>query len=309
MHRRALLSGLLALAGCGPRRLSPPPSAPRVSTAAELVPADLDVVARLDLARMKAALGGLTSELLSRDVLSRAAGDDGDEPDALIIESLLGAELVYLGYRPNEQLLPLDRVLALEGRFERLATPPGFSAAIDVGADVRYWERRPGTKPLARSGVARIYAAGERVRAFVSEAEIDAVERTLRGLSGARRLTPPEEGSLSLALRPRRLGRLTHGVLRELLEEAKTFDAVIDLESDGGKLRLTLVMAEPAHAERLAQAGKDVLGRALGERAERARLDVVAESVTLSLKANRAELGRALSCLRAGAASASECAW
>lgn len=309
MHRRALLSGLLALAGCGPRRLSPPPSAPRVSSAAELIPADLDVVARLDLARMKAALGGLTSDMLSRDVLSRAAGANGDEPDDVLIASLLDAELVYLGYRPSEQLLPLDRVLALEGRFERLPTPPGFSAAIDVGADVRYWDRRPGTKPLPRSGVARIYAAGERVRAFVSEAEIDALERTLSGLSGARRLSPPEEGSLSLALRPRLLGRLTHGLLRELLEEAKTFEAVIDLESDGGKLRLTLVMAEPGHAERLAQAGKDVLRRALGERADRARVDVVGDSLTASVKASRAELGQALACLRGGPASANECAW
>jgi hypothetical protein len=304
MHRRALLSGLLALAACGPRRLAPPPSAPRVSSAAELIPADLDVVARLDMARMRAVLGGLTSDLLSREVLSRTSTEDGDEPDELLVRSLLEAELVYLGYRPNEHLLPLDRVLALEGRFEQLSQPRGFSAAIDLGADVRYWDKQPGAKPLARSAVARIYAAGERVRAFVSEAEIDALERTLNGFSGPRRLAPPEEGSLSLALRPRLLGRLARGTLRELLDEARTLDAVLELESDGGKLTLALVTAEPAHAERVALAGEDVLARVLGDGAAKARLDVVGERLTLSLKASRAELSRAFGCLRGGSTSA-----
>jgi len=298
MQRRALLSGLLALAACGPRRLPPPPSAPRVSAAAELIPPDLDVVARLDMARMKAALGGLTSELLSRDVLSRTAGEQGDEPDALIVESLLQADVVYLGYRPSPQLLPLDRVLALEGRFEPLRPPPGFSAVVDLGADVRYWERRTRDRPLPRSGVARIYAAGDRLRAFVSEAEIDAVERTLSGLGSSRRLSPAEEGTLSLALRPRVLGRLVNGTLRELLEDSESLGVVLELESDGGKLTLTIVTAEPAHAEQLSRAGRDVLVRLLGARAESARLEVVGDRLRLSMRASRAELSGVLGCLR-----------
>jgi hypothetical protein len=312
MHRRALLSGLAALAACGPRRLSPPPAAPRIGAAAELIPADLDVVARLDMGRMKAALGGLTPELVSRDVLARTAGEKGDEPDQLVVSSLLEAELVYLGYRPSPQLLPLDRVLALQGRFEPLATPPGFSAPVDLGADLRYWERLPGAKPGARSAIARIYALGERVRAFVSEAEIDAVERNLEGLAGPRQLLAPEEGSLSLSLRPRLLGRLTSGTLRELLEESRSLDVVLELDSDGGKLRAALVTAEPAHAEQLAKAGRGVLDRALGDRAGRARLDVVGERLSLSLTASRAELSSAFGCLREHSvpgAGATECPW
>lgn len=309
MHRRVLLSGLLALAACGPRRVAPPPATPRLTGAVDLISPDLDVVARLDMARMKAALGGLTAELLSRDVLARTAGERGDEPDELVVESLLQADVVYLGYRPSPQLLPLDRVLALEGHFEPLGRPRGFSAPTDLGGDLRYWERRREAGPLPRSGVARIYAAGDRVRAFVSEAELDAVERALGGSSAARRLSPPEEGSLSLSLRPRLLGQYVHGTLRELLEDAQALALVIELESDAGKVTLTLVAAEPAHAERLAAASKDALRRVLGERADTVRLDVVGERLTLSLKASRAELGGLLACARAGSPSAPGCAW
>lgn len=309
MHRRALLSSLLALVACAPQRLPPPPPAPRVGAASELIPADLDVVVRLDLSRMRAALGGLTPELLSRDLLSRAAGDRGEEPDELVVRSLLRADVVHLAYRPSAELLPLDRVLVLQGDFGALARPPGFSAPTDLGADLRYWEKAPGPAPLSRSAVARLYALGERALVFVSEAEIDAVERALSGLGGPRRLSAPAEGALSLALRPRLLAPLTRGTLRELLEEAERFEAVVDLESDGARLALVLVAAEPAHAQELARAGQQVLARALGDRAKAARLSVVAERLTFDLRASREELGAALGCLRPGGASASGCPW
>jgi hypothetical protein len=311
MRRRALLLGLggLALGACGPRHLPPPPSAPPLVTAAELIPADLDVVARLDMTRIKAALGTLTPEALARDVLARGAGANGDEPDELLVASMLSADVVYLGYRPDPSLLPLDRVLALQGRFEPLTRPPsGFAPAIDLGADLRYWDKLPG-RPLPRASVARLYAQGDRVRAFVSEAELDAVERALEGLAGPRRLLAPEEGSLSLSARPQRLGRLVSGSLRELLEAAKLLELVIDLESDAAKLKLTLTTAEPAHAEQLASAGKLALSRALGEQAERAELRVDAERVTLSYVASRAELAALLGCLQGGTGSAAQCPW
>src|SRR5258706_1910839 len=216
MHSRALLLSLGALGlACGARQIPPPPPAPRVVSAAELMPADLDIVARLDMAGMKAAVGVITRERWSRDVLSQSAGTNGDEPDELIVKSLLNADVVYLGYRPSPLLLPLDRVLSLEGHFEQLTRPPnGFSGATDLGGDLRYWDKKPG-QSVQRAGVFRLYALGTRLRAFVSEAELDSVERALDGLAGARRLVPPEEGALSIAARPLLLGHLAGGTLRE----------------------------------------------------------------------------------------------
>src|SRR5258706_10180491 len=139
MQRRALL-GLFALAAaCGARPLPPPPAPPHVTAPAELIPPDLDVVVRLDLSRVKAALGSATVSKLAGDVLARGAPKQS--ADELLFASLLEADVVYLGYRPSTLGAPLDRVLALQGRFTQLMHPPsGLSSATDLSADVRYWD-------------------------------------------------------------------------------------------------------------------------------------------------------------------------
>lgn len=309
MRRRALLLGLSALA-CGPKALPALPPAPAIASAAELIPPDLDVVVRLDLARVKAALGVTALTELSRQVLAHDSG--GQEPDELVIASLLAADQVYLGYRPGALLTPLDRVLALQGHFEPLLhPPPGFSGATDLGRDLRYWDRREA--PASRGSVARVYALGERVRAFVSEAELDAVERALGEQGSPRRLEPPEEGTLSLAARPRLLGRLAgNGTLRELLEDAKALRAVVDLESDGVRLKLELLLLNSDQAQQLARAGKLVLARALGTTLE-VTLSAESERVLLVARLTRAQLAPLLSCFWGGpagaAASANACPW
>jgi hypothetical protein len=311
MRRRELMGALGALAlGCGPRRLPAPPDAPRIVSAAELIPADLDVVARLDLAKMRAALGGVTSDLLSREVLAK--GTQGEEaPPPFLIGSLLEADVVYLGYRPSPLLAPLDRVLALQGSFTPLTkAPEGFSGGVDLGADLRYWDRAPGAK-LSRTGVARIYALGNRVRAFVSEAELDAVECALEDGAGEgpRRLTAPEAGALSLAARPALLGRLAGGTLRDILQQAKALQLTVDLESDVASLKAALVTASVEDATTLERAGQLVLGRALGEHARRAELSAVSDRVTLSYRVRREALAPLFACLQGGVASVSQCPW
>jgi hypothetical protein len=290
MRRRVLLGALATLpVGCGPRRLPAPPDAPRVVSASDLIPPDLDVIARLDMAKMKATLGALTPQLLSREVLARG-NSDGEAPEELVVESLLEADVAYLGYRPSPLLLPLDRVLALQGRFTAITkTPVGFQGRVDLGADLRYWDRRT-TKPLARSASARFYAAGSRVRAFVSEAELDAVERALERLGEPRPLSAPEEGALSLAARPQVLSRLVSGTLRDLLQESKSLEVVVDLESDFASLRASLQTSSAEHAEQLASAGEAVIHSALRDYASRAKLQAVEGRVSLTLRVSREEL-------------------
>jgi hypothetical protein len=305
MQRRALLLGLSAVA-CGPKPLAAPPPAPAVSSAVELIPADLDVVVRLDLGRVKAALGAVALTALAHEVLARDSAGQG--PDQLVVSSLLAADQVYLAYRPSPVWAPLDRVLALQGRFEPLVrAPAGFSGATDLGGDVRYWDNKT---PTTRGGVARIYAVGQRALGFVSEAELDAVERRLAGFSSPRRLEPPEEGTLSLAARPRLLGRLVgSGTLRDLLEEGKALRAVADLESDGVRFKLELLLADAEQAEGLASAGKLALARALGDAAIEVALVAESDRVVLSARLSRAQLAPLLACWWAGPASASTCPW
>jgi hypothetical protein len=307
MQRRGLLLALSALGvACGPKPLSAPPSAPAVVSAADLIPADLDVVVRFDLGRVKAALGATVLAALSREVLSAAGGSE--HSDALVLESLLSADMVFLGYRPSPILAPLDRVLALQGSFEQLARPPlGFANAVDLGGDVRYFDRRSSTS-LARGAVARIYSASTRVRAFVSEAEIDAVERVLATGGAERQLSPPEEGTLSLAARPWLVTRFGgRGALRDLLDSARALHAVADLESDGVRLELALELAKPEQAEALAAAARPVLQRLGGALAARGELKAEGTRLVLEARLERAQLLPLLGCLRGG--SGSDCAW
>src|SRR5260370_41317379 len=99
MQRRSLLFGLVALlAACGPKPLAAPPPAPRLTSAAELIPPDLDIVLRLDLARVKAALGATALSALAGQVLARGKADAG--AGHLVVSSLVGARQVELGFRP-----------------------------------------------------------------------------------------------------------------------------------------------------------------------------------------------------------------
>lgn len=306
MQRRALLLGLGALSACGPKPRPAPPPAPALRAASDLIPADLDVVVRLDWGRMKGVLGSLALTALSRQVL--AHGGAGAAADELVLGSLLAADQVYLGYRPSPLLLPLDRVLALQGRFEPIAqTPAGFSGAVDLGGDLRYWERRPGAQ-LERGEVARIYALGDRVRGFASVAELDAIERLLAGQGGERRLAPPEEGTLSLAARPWLLSRLSgRGSLRDMLDQARTLVMVVDLESDGGRFELELTLESAERAQSLAGAGQAVLQRLGGRLGPRATLRADGDRVVLSARLSRGELALALACWQG--ASDPNCAW
>lgn len=266
----------LGAVACGPKPRPALPPAPSVSSAAEFIPPDLDVVVRLDLARVKATLGGAALTALSRQVLTQ--GSPKQSVDELMVASLLEARVVFFGFRPSATGTPLDRVLALEGSFTQLVqTPGGFSRATDLGADVRYWDASA-TPP--REGVARIYAAGERMRAFVSEAELDAMDRMLEGRASAERLEAPAEGTLSLAARPALLARLSgSGLLRELLNGAKRFTAIADLESDGARLKAELVLETAQQAEALAGAAKLVLGRLMALPTGKLELRAEAERV------------------------------
>lgn len=306
MQRRALLSLLALAAACGPKPLPALPPAPRASVPADLIPPDLDVVVRLDLGRVKSALGATAVSALGGEVLARGAPKQA--ADELLIASLLEADVVYLGYRPSGSGLPLDRVLVLQGRFTQLMRPPaGFSGATDLGADVRYWDV---TTPAPREGVARIYAVGDRLRAFASEAELDAVERQLQIGSGEQRLEAPAEGTLSLAARPALLaGVAGNGLLRRLLEGSKRLTAVADLESDGVHLKAELVLENAEQAADLASAGKLVLLRLLGERADQLELRSDAERVLMSVRLTRAELAPTLGCLQGAEAGGSGCPW
>ncbi|WP_437658858.1 hypothetical protein [Sorangium sp. So ce1182] len=211
---------------------------------ADLIPADLDLVVRVDVARMRAGLGQAAADELARRALDEA-------PDE-VLESALGrADVVWLGLRLAD-LEEGDRVVVLEGRMAGLAPDPDrWEAAPPPLGGVAVFDRRGDVD--TRAEAARIIALGDRAVALVSAVEVSSVARVLRDGPDARRGDPSAEGLVSLDLRARRLpihlarrfpslGALVAGVER--------VRAVASLDDEGVRLDAELVGVDPAGAAR-----------------------------------------------------------
>jgi hypothetical protein len=161
----------------------------------ELLPADLDLVVRLDMARMRAGLGPAAVE-----ELSRRAFEGGAEPE--LREALGCAEVVWIALHAAD-IESGDRVIVIEGRscMPELAASRWERVRSGNGR-LRIFDRKD-TAP--RTGTARIMNLGNKATAFVSPVELDAVKRVLDDGPDDKRGNPVAEGVVSVDLRPRPL--------------------------------------------------------------------------------------------------------
>lgn len=205
MLRLCVASLVLLLASCGgadpdAARLIEPRIV-RSIEAADLFPADLDLVVRVDVERMTAAIGPAAAGALSR----RAGLDDrreGGADEELFKNAMSLASVVWIGLRLAD-IDAGDRVVVVEGDLSKLGPGPTIFQPIESGLPgVSMVER---AEPPRRAGTARIIRIGERAAAFVSPIEVDSIARVLRDGPDARRGDPVREGIVSLDLRPRRL--------------------------------------------------------------------------------------------------------
>lgn len=212
---------------------------------ADLLPADLDLVVRVDVARMRDGLGQAASDELARRALDEV-------PDEALESALQRADVVWLGLRLAD-LEEGDRVVVLEGRMAGLTPDPGRWEPARAAQDgVAVFDRRGGVAG-SRADTARIIALGDRAVALVSAVEVSSVARVLRDGPDARRGDPAAEGLVSLDLRARRLppylarrfpsiGALVAGVAR--------VRAVASLHDEGVRLDVELVGVDAAGAGR-----------------------------------------------------------
>lgn len=203
---RVLALAALFVAGCGsdPARDTKAPSGrpPGSRTVRQLdppdiLPADLDLVVRIDVARMNAAVGpAAASELSARASLR------GEGRDEVLEEALRRAQIVWIGLRLAD-IDAGDRVLVAEGKLGGLRPDPAAYRSITSDFEGVSIAERSDDAP--RAGTARIVRLGDRAMAFVSPVEVDSVARVLRDGPDERRGEPAREGIVSLDLRPRRL--------------------------------------------------------------------------------------------------------
>src|SRR5688572_6949110 len=243
-----LLLAALAL-GCAGRSLGPPPPAPALTRGADALPADVDVVVRLDLRRMQSALGSeLVSELRRAAELASKTGGS----EALLAGLIEQTDVLYVGLRPrlaNE----LDHVLVLEGKFAgfdpaALRVEPGWQRKVDLGGDVRRWDRR--AQP-PRGAVARIYAWSDRVIVLASPVEIDSTERAIERGEREGGLAPPSKGVVSFAARvlPIALALQERSPqIARLLEAAERLEGSAEIDAEGVRVDLALEVDSPETA-------------------------------------------------------------
>ena len=213
----------------------------------ELMPGDLDVVLRLDLASIRDALGQrATEELLQRGIAE--AGIDRD-----VARALGEAQIVWLGTRLADWRAG-DRGLVVDLKDRSLArpSPDAWSPQPSGVAGV---SRYVATSPAPRGGTAELLDF-EHARAFVSPVEAASVRRVLARGPDPRRGDPEARGLLSIDAR---LERASGTWLRErpsigtLLRGIERVEAVLEVHSRELAVAARLRCRTERSAERVAR--------------------------------------------------------
>jgi len=183
--------------------MSPPapaaPAPPERLTGSDLLPGDLDLVLRIDLAKVRRGLGSESSEELAERALREA------DPEAIVREALARADAAWLGLRVAN-LLDGDRVVVVELPKGTVRPDPiAWSAHEDRGEGDRV-QLFDALVPPPRGGTARIVTLADGTVLFVSPVEVDAVDRVLLSGPDAERGQPEARGLLSLDWRVKRPG-------------------------------------------------------------------------------------------------------
>jgi hypothetical protein len=312
---RAWLFCVCALLGtaCHSDKIGPPPSAPSLVRASDAMPADLDLVLRLDLKKIRETLGGPALSAISAQALRGLRGAD-QGTDALLLRAMEQTNTLWLGVRPTRTLEAADSVFVMSGHFpnldpHRAASTPPFAPAIDLGGDLRRYDR---PQPAMRSAPARIYVQGNELLVSLSAAEIDSVERSLEEQRGMPPLEPAEKGVLSAVARPQALplGLLAGmGSLRRVVQGANRLELNADLTGSGLDATLALRFEDAPLAEDVARAlteMRDALGAGSGRLAKfaaRVKIGSAGQYVSMQLVLGRDELSELVNC------RGSACAW
>lgn len=288
------------LAACGPRRIAAPPDAPSLDEPADLMPADLDLVLRIDVARFKAAVADLGPEfaLALRAVLPIVASDEATRS---LGETLFThADAVWIGLRPARRLELCDNVWILRGDFfeqwpEKLTGAPAWDPPQDLGGSTRRYQRESPARAAWSVAYTRL---PDRVL-FGSVAEIDALERRIdQGLREGK-LRAPETGILSAAARLQSLAELVRGplpALSRLSEGALRAEATLDRNADEYAVRVDIRYEDAARAAEVADGLKSMIDAIATGTAwhDRISIEALEDDVALRLSAKRSEIAHLL---------------
>jgi hypothetical protein len=250
---RAPLLWLSALLGVGVSSCAPvvrpelPPSRAPDSPSA-LLPTDLDAAVRVDLGQLGGSLGKNVATRITLETLT--AGESSAER-ALLGRALDHSDLLWVGWRSNEEGSTLGKVLISRGQFswlrsESSAPDPLWSEVGGPGAPEHYVRQHsvPGAFDV-------LYPLGEQWLVWASPSEAPSLERRLVAGAARDRLQPPERGTLSVAASPERL-RARYGPRFPALDQhfvgAERLTTYVDVGERGLKAWGELEFATAAQA-------------------------------------------------------------
>jgi hypothetical protein len=305
------VSVLCVAASCGPKRIPKPPAAePSLVDESDAIPGDLDVALRIDLSKIRSALGEAEFELLRRGTpVGGATGDAGSE--SLLADAIAKADSVVVAFRPSADAKATDSVLVLRGRFtgidpRRYETEPRWGPPMDLGADWRRWDRAP---PKGRAAPARIYARSNDLFVFVSTAPIDSVERQLELAADDPHVEPVDKGLISVDARSAAFLPFVEKrapSFANLIAQSTRLRMFVDLDSVSmtGELELELdseAVAKEA-AEAVGNVAKDAQseGGLAGDIASGLRIQAVGDRLVLRISLPAGTVKRLLVCAGGG---------
>jgi hypothetical protein len=198
--------------------------------ASDLIPADLDLVVRVDLGKVRKSLGVDSSNELMDKALEDA------EPEGGLRNALSTAEVVWLGIRLAD-LEAGDRVTVVRSA-EAQRDPDSLTwkkHESEYESVVRFDARMP----PRRGGTAQILRVGKRDAVFITPVEQMSVARVLERGPDPRRGQPEARGLISLDYRARRLSptlEMRFPSLASLISGVDRMSGIVNLVA--GKLEL-----------------------------------------------------------------------
>ncbi len=245
--RRGVLFGFVGVAlGCGPEVPAGGVKAPEQPISRrlepnEVLPGDLDVVVRLDLARLKQALGPEPEKQLAARL--------GTDP--AVSDAIAEARTATLGLRSLD-LESGDHVLVVEGDMKRFKPDKAsFEATPSANDRVKIFTR---STPTTRGGAELLVLLDDRAVAFASPAEADAMLRVLREGADESRGQPVAEGLLSFDMRPRRLSaelEQRFPSIARLISQVQRIKGAVHVEAEALVVRVEVIARSETAAARV----------------------------------------------------------
>ena len=240
------------------REIAKPPAAPASNDSRPVlfIPADLELVLRLDVRRYRETMGPEPEQSLAKLWQSFGLDSSGKfQHFDWLVPVLKSTDTLWLGCRPG----PVgcrDFVFVLRGRFASSSSAYGFGPSKkrrDLGAGWLSYE----LESERRTTAARLYWRAPGLAILVSCAELDSAERSIEQSLDRTKLEPSENGLVSLIVQSKALAlsiRDRSPQAARWLEQSERVEIHFDSSERGTRVTFSVKFRDAPQADRAAQA-------------------------------------------------------